>query len=451
MAESLALQMQNQENGEGDDITDTQMEYIASYAWNLARISVAYYNTTTCELYLAQEAVDLKPEFWHLKNLFRQLNQRAVLASGPPVFHQTIMTLLGIPQDESHVKYSVNRLKSTSRSKFLVYHNNDKTLLASQKRIYELNLSHMAHLKTPLERRYYIQTVIPMEQNLLVQALGNLLSYLDDNWKHMFLRTDQNPVISNVLVYHMDTQTLMDESSLFALQIFCEKDHPSGFIKSSGRMKRQDMSLFYLINKCASRMGTMELKILLQQPIRDIQELRSRHTTIEWFMNAENASLMGKLRQCLSNLLGLTEIFQKLVNGRNRVTLWKNFKSGLYYGINAGQVCQEIMERDGHVVGGTTIEALGKFSAETKTMEEVLMAINVIVDLDQSLRNNRFVVKFGVDAPLDEKKRQLKEVLNVMREEAGKELHTLPLCITEITVHYVAQVGFMLCKFAFYT
>lgn len=40
----------------------------------------------------------------------------------------------------------------------------------------------------------------------MVQSLGNLLTYLDANWRHLFLRNDSRPVISDLHVYQLDTQ-----------------------------------------------------------------------------------------------------------------------------------------------------------------------------------------------------------------------------------------------------
>lgn len=446
MAESLSLQgLDDQADGDIDEaIIQTPEEYISAYAYSSATITAAYYNTTTLELSLAHETVDLKPEFWHLKNLYRQLNHKVVLASGPVEFLRTLMCLMNLPNKEP-AQYSVNRLKSTNHSPFLVYTNNAKSLVASRKRIYELRLSHMRDMQTEMERQNFIQTLVPMNQTLLVQTLGNLLSYLDDNWKHMFLRNDRHPVISKIIIHHLESQMLMDDASFHALQIFNMKDHPSSFNKTV--LKREDQSLFHLINKCASRLGAMELRMVLQQPIRDLVELKARHATIEWFINAENNGLATKLRVCLKNVTQLSEQFQKLVNdGRARVNIWKNYKRGLYYGINAGNICKDIVTRDGAAVAGTIMESLAMFIDSTTSMQDALDAVNLIVDLQSSESNNRFTVKYGIDATLDEKKQKLLDLIGVMEQAANAELDKLPLFITQIRILFIAELGFVLCK-----
>lgn len=430
-----------------EELELTQHEYIASYIWESAYLSVAYYNTTTLELFIAHETVDLKPDYWHLKNLFRQLNVKTVLASGPNVFLTAIMELLNIPKDEKPVNFSVNRVKSTASAAFLVYNDNEKTLLASRKRILELRLSHMADLATDRDRHNFIETIIPLNQNLLVQALGNLLNYLDNNWKYLFLRTDRNPVISDVHIYRLDTHMLMDDASFHALQVFNLKDHPSGFKKSSYGSKREGFSLYSMMNKCASSIGSNELKMILQQPIRDMAELRARHATIEWLMDEKNGGLMVKLRSGLHNISNLSDLFQKLASTGGKPTIFRNFKRSLYYAKGVGDICIEAMENGAAAVMNTIIEELGNFIKERKDVGDVLLSVNLIVDLEEGLKIGRFCVKYGLYEELDAKKQKIHEVIDVLKQAAHDEIKTLPLNVNEITVHFVHELGFLLGKF----
>lgn len=153
-------------------------ECIASYTWNSGYISVAYYNISFLQLSISCETVDLKPDFWHLKNLLRQINVTTVLASGPTIFLTTIMQLLDLPAHDNPNDYRVGRVKSTSTAEFLVYTNNEKTLQTSRKRILELKLPRMDALKTEQERCNFIETILPLNQNLVVHSLGNFVTFM---------------------------------------------------------------------------------------------------------------------------------------------------------------------------------------------------------------------------------------------------------------------------------
>lgn len=327
-----------------------------------------------------------------------------------------------------------------------VYTNNEKTLQTSRKRILELKLSRMDALKTEQERCNFIETILPLNQNLVVHSLGNLLSYLDANWKHLFLRTDKNPVISDVFVCHLESNMLMDESTFSALQVFTAKDHPSGFKKSSNGSSKEGFSLYSIMNTCASRIGSSEMRMMLQQPIRDLAELQSRHAAIEWFIDVKNAAIIPKLRTCFRNIGNVSELFLKLVTSCGKPTIWRNFKRSLYYENCVGILCEQVMESGGAAIMGTVLEEMAKFSSEKNVLQLILDNINCIVDLEEGLKLGRFCVKFGLDPELDENKQTMMGVMDLLTESAKAELENLPQFVNELTVHSVHEMGFLLGK-----
>lgn len=195
-------------------------EIIASFIWLDGHICVSYYNVSSLDLYITFETVDLKPDFCHLQNLFRILpNMRNVLASGPDVFLTMIMKLLDLPKQMDLAQYRLQNLKSLSAATFVVYANNDKTLIENRKRILEMNMPRMHNNMTDQERFNFIETVVPMHQTLVVQCLGHLLHFLEANWKHLFLREETRPVVSDVKVYKLEGNVLIDDSTFSALQV----------------------------------------------------------------------------------------------------------------------------------------------------------------------------------------------------------------------------------------
>lgn len=432
---------------ENDDETISGDEFVASYAWHSAFISAAYYNTSTLELFLARESVDLKPDFWHLKNLFRQLNVRTVLASGPNIFLTTIMELLNMSPTENPGKYSVNVLKSTNNAKFVVFIDNPKNRLVNIKRILNMKLSNMNDMSTEQERSNFIKSVIPLGQHLVVRCLGNLLNHLDTNWKHMFLRADPNVVISDMHIYSLDTQMLIDEATYAALQIFSAKEHPSGFKRSTQGSLSEGLSLYRIMNKCRSRIGAREMKMVLQQPIRDLAELRSRQATIEWFCDERNANIRELFISALKKIGSVSDQFQRLVSSQGNPTMLKNFKATIYYTTHVAELCTLIMSEGGEDIKGTIIEDLAKHHKDKPYLQDVLKAINVVVDMEEGLEIGRFCVRYGLDKKLDELKIEMLNILQVLSTAAKKELANLPHCINEVTGHYVPELGFMFSKF----
>lgn len=207
------------EQQQDDDVGTPTDEVIASFIWCDGHICVSYYNVSSLELYITYEKADLRPDFCHLHNLFRIMpNMRNVIASGPDVFLKAVMKLLGMP-DIDPMRYRLHNLKSLSAATFIVYANNEKTLIENRQRILEMHMPRMPASMTQQERFNFVETIVPLHQTLIVQCLGNLLNFLDANWRHLFLREETRPVISDLQVYKLDGHVLIDESTFNTLQV----------------------------------------------------------------------------------------------------------------------------------------------------------------------------------------------------------------------------------------
>ena len=419
-------------------------QHIASYIWNSGHLSVAFYNTTTLELFVTYEAVDLKPDFWNLKNHFRQIEVSTVLASGPTVFLKAIMQLLDLPESADPHEYRITRAQPMTAAEFVVYMNNEKTLRDSRRRILELRLPGMKPHDSDKDRHNFIETILPLNQTLMVQCLGNLLNFLDSNWKQLFLRTDRNPIITDISIFQLNSQVLIDESTFCALQVFAPRDHPSAFKKSSHGSLKEGLSLYSIMNTCVSRIGSNTLRMMLQQPIRDLEELNLRHDTIEWCRKDRNSLLTGKFQTFLRGICNIGELFSKLVASRGKPALWKTFQRAIHHGHMIGVICADLVQTKPQEVQNTVLEQLGKFTLENQTIEGILQNMNVIIDLEESLKNGKFCVNFGLDTELDQKKEKLMEVLQILTDTARREIINSPDFVRELTVHFVHEMGFLI-------
>lgn len=430
----------------GEDGTPTD-EFISSYVWSEGHICAAYYNTTTFEMYLTYETVDLRPDFCHLKNLFSRINARSVLASGPNIFLLEIMQLLGLPNATDPNQYRLQRLKSLSAATFIVYTNNEKTLIENRQRILQLHLPRMPATITDQERFNCIENLVPLHQSLAVQCLGNLLHYLDSNWRHLFLRNEDRPVITDLLVYNLKSRVMIDDATFNALQVFSVTDHPSAFKKSSDHMssKENGPSLFRLMNSCVSRYGSNQLKTWLYQPIRDADEISMRLRTIDWCRNERNAVNMTTFRNALKKISNVGELFARLVKTHGKPTIWKAFKRTLYYANNIGGICKGLIRTNVADIMNTHIERFGRFANENDELLNMLKHLEVIIDLEESLERGRFCIKYGLDAELDAKKAKLTEAIDGFKERVKVELIDLPEI--EFTIHHVTEMGFLIGKF----
>lgn len=429
-----------------DDGTPTDV-LIASYVWNAGRFSVAFYNISTYALTVSNETFDLKPDFWHLKNLFRQTNVQTVLASGPQIFLKEVMNLFGMPKEADPSNYRLKNPNSTSAADFIVYTNNEKTLIANRKRILELKLPNMSAEYTELERSNFIGSVLPLDQNLVIESLGNLLNYIDINGKHLFLRINKSPVISSVTVKNLDSQLLVDSSTFDAMQVFAVQEHPSAFKRNMAGSSKEGLSLFRLINTCASQVGVNELKMILQQPTRDLSVLNLRYNTIEWFRDQQNALYTDRIRSYLKNIGNVCVIYGKLINSQGKPIIWKNLYKTVYYANSIGLTCKKLVENRANTVADTLLYKLGKYTTESNALQNVLEHMEYIIDFTESIKLEKFCVKFGLDPELDQMKETLLNVTKNITAKTTEEFKDLPDFVNELTIHFVHELGFLIGKF----
>lgn len=271
---------------------------------------------------------------------------------------------------------------------------------------------------------------------------GNLLNFLDANWRHLFLRNEERPIISNLFVYSLEGSVLIDDGTFNSLQVFTATDHPSAFKKNSRRPKEASQSLFSLMNTCVSRYGSNQLKTWLYQPIRDVDEIHLRLHTIEWLRDEKNAISITSIRSSLKKINNAGELYARLVRTHGKISVWKAFKRTLYHTNNIGEICKKLLRTNTADVAGTHIERLGMFANANNEVLNMLKHLDVIIDLEESLSRGRFCVKLGLDDELDQKKEKLFEAINGFRDRIKRELRDLPGF--EFIIHHVTEMGFLI-------
>lgn len=203
-----------------DEIITPIDEIIASFIWHNGDFVVSYYNLATLDLYISHITFDMRPHFCQMLNFLRIMpNIRNLLASGPDHFLQAVMRARGITEKTDPKVYKLNNLESVTAATFIVYTNNEKTAVINRRRIYQLQLPRMSKDMNDTDRHNFMNAVIPMHHTLIVQCLGNLLSFLDVNWNHLFLHQEARVVVSDLRIYKLEDNVLIDESTFRALKV----------------------------------------------------------------------------------------------------------------------------------------------------------------------------------------------------------------------------------------
>lgn len=380
-----------------------------------------------------------------MKQIFQQVKPSFLVGTGNSTFFDELVLLLDPTLDKKdYQKFKVSKKKAANADSTNVsfYQLNRGKQDELQNRIYELNLPGIMTQSTKEETVHFINSILPMKQELVVACLGNLLKYLNDNhlkWQNAFIAYDKNPMITNVIISTLEAQVLIDEFSFNSLNIFSNINHPSSF---KLQVRKDGLSLFNLLNHCASSVGVQELKTILRQPTRDIQELNIRLTTVEWCMAEKNLSHVQRFRGFLGGLINIQAAFRRImVNHGNSFVDWKSFKRTIF---NINTICHLSSTLSNDQIKGTILIQLASFHKEGVSINGVLFGLERIVDIEATETKKRFCVKKDLDLQLDEKKAALDKILEDFN---GMELDESLLKInnthdTFSFVHY-KEIGFV--------
>lgn len=420
--------------------TESESKLILSICWETGYLSAAFFNTDTMELSVMQKTIELRPEFINLNNLFRITTPDYILMSGHDDFLKEVLRINNIsPEDELKLLKADKNCANFSSNVFILPMDK-KTLFAKKNRILKLNLPGMLKNQTDDERVYFLESVLPIKDDLTVQTIGNLLQYLDKNWRRIYNQSDLNPVIVDLNVFCMQGQLLMDSVTFDGLQIFTSSNHPSGFKKGAAGTVIEGFSIYGLLNKCSSLNGSNELKIMLKQPTRDLLELHLRHSTIDWLRDGRNYEIVETIKTNIKKIKNVNLIFGRLFSNSGKPNDWKVLKQTTYHSFLLCKLCLELSENNSTII--TFIKDFADIIRNNSNLELIVQTIDEVVDLEETEKNNRFVVNSDIDLSLDEKKKQIIEIQNKIQEDSN--ISELPNFITSINVLHMPGYGFLI-------
>jgi hypothetical protein len=180
-----------------------------------------------------------------------------LVASGANTFLEELVQLLDLPGVTDINRFKVQKSKTsnanTSNMAFFTF-NRKNQHEGYGKRIYLLDFLGLPAESSRTDRQIFIDSALPMNQELMIISLGNLVKFLHNNFKlrHIFLNLEASPIFTNLIVFSMESQVLLDDTTFAALNIFSNIYHSSSF---KTQVRRDGLSLFNMLNQCNSSVG----------------------------------------------------------------------------------------------------------------------------------------------------------------------------------------------------
>ncbi|XP_069491251.1 mutS protein homolog 5 isoform X1 [Ambystoma mexicanum] len=396
-----------------------------SILWHTGQLGAAYYDLGDCSIHFMPDA----PDSESLKLLQRIIDQ---------VQPQSILT--SAKQDQNMSDF-LRRVGSDGpddtdrRPEIVLFPNLDFGLEVSKQRILSGHFPFMPSHLTETERILYLSSVIPFDSPTMVRALGGLLKFLER--RRIGVELEDLTVGVPILAFKKFSLTHivnMDKDTYCVLQIFKTEVHPSVYKLASGL--KEGFSLYGIMNRCRSRWGEKLMRLWFMRPTRNLKELNTRLDVIQFFMLARNYEVVQTLQDCLRNIKNVPLILKRMTVSHSKVNDWQALYKTVYSAVGIRDTCRSLSQ---------SIELFARVAhAFTNDLNYIASLISKVVDFEESLTENRFTVKPGIDPAIDEKKRKLMGLSDFLTEVARKELDNLDSRIPTCCVIYIPLIGFLL-------
>ncbi|XP_055610336.1 mutS protein homolog 5-like [Uranotaenia lowii] len=406
---------------------------ILSICWSSGEFSGCYYDLDQAELYAVQQAPDAEPQYAQARNLIRQCNPLFTLVSGSSKFTSEASELLGLSGDTPLQRIGSGKLESWEKARVCDF--GPKALQTSVAKVMSLNLPGLPAEASTAERKFFLESVIPFSQELLVHSIGCMLTLLG-----LILPEQAGTLITKINIVAPESLLIVDKFTYEALQLFDSQLHPSGF---KFNMESNSRSLFNLYNRCCSHLGKRKLVNIMQQPSRDLEELNRRLETVQWLSDPLNKTTVEEMRKYLRNVTQVWCQYRKICRKNSDISVWKSFKKNIYY---AYLLCKLCLGAQNSSLQGTPIGDLAGYVAESDgPLKRLLYTLDKVIDLERVEISGKISFKDGLDQELDQLRINFDDVGSKLLETSRLDIESISMDIEDLLVAFLPSYGFVFC------
>ncbi|PKC07226.1 hypothetical protein RhiirA5_500820 [Rhizophagus irregularis] len=390
------------------------------------KLGCAYYNLETSKLYLMEDIDETFP--YDLLNLLRyQILPTVIIANSNA--------------DDDFIEILKMQDDSISVEPELIIRPSTEFLYTSAKmRLLSVRFGEYNHVTSNLEsskRETYLQLscVVNMESVETICCAGALISYISRAKITEGIPEDQPLDISEIEQFSLKRFLHINSDALCSLQIFEDESHPNMHMRARSK---EGLSLFGILNNTRTTSGKQLLKQWFLRPTLDLDIIDERHRTIECFLQTDNLENSEQLVSCLKNIKNIPKIIDNM-KGNLNIKDWQSLLQFAFYCLKIRNIVRELNHSE-------NIQIFTKIKETfiVADLKDIGSYINVI-DFDESVKENRIVVKSHIDEELDHMKRTYDGLDDFLSEVAREISTTIPseFALT-LNVIYFPQLGYLI-------
>ncbi|XP_011270058.1 MSH5 protein, variant [Capsaspora owczarzaki ATCC 30864] len=403
-----------------NDAFDEHERVILAISWRSGMLGAAYYDTNTMQLHVISDVRDAN-DLSVLEMVFMQVSPDVVVISTNQD-EDVVVRLRGLMATgvagEGKPACTLEKLPAGDFAPDLC-----------KRRLIHAHCAMVPPYLRDEEREVFIQSAVPFENVQMIRAAGALVRFIELHRVGVELEDAHVRVpITTIEMTCLDRMMAMDDNALSSLQIFQKESHPvTGKLGKNGG--KEGLSLFGLANRTRTSLGSAKLR-----PLADLSEIRERHRTIAFLLNPEHADTLKVLTDCVRQIKNMVRIIGFMQRSHASPSDWKVLFKSMYHAVQL-QTALKALNSDLRIFS----EFASCFGPD---IPETIALINKIIDFDQSIVQQRFVVKAAIDNTLDEMKRMYQGLPDLMTNVALAEMDDNAE-IDECNVVYFPQIGYL--------
>lgn len=153
-----------------------------------------------------------------------------------------------------------------------------------------------------------LASVVDFDSSILLRALGALLSFLQST----IFRMEEGSTVTIYSIKYCECSRYMkiDPTTLKALHIFATEHHPL-IAKGPGKEK-EGYSLFTLLDRTKSKIGSQCLREWMSKPLLDVEEIKKRHDGIHLLLRSCFSGCVSTLMNLLQRIGAVDKILLRM-------------------------------------------------------------------------------------------------------------------------------------------
>ena len=319
----------------------------------------------------------------------------------------------------------------------------------------------------PVSVYHALATMIDFESKAQIQAVGSLLSFLNNTIFRLNndeTSGDAHIVVSDIVRANSSMFMTISAETLASLNVFSTEYHPLAIAKGTGNAK-EGSSLFSLLDRTKSRSGRERLKEWMLKPLVDLNAIQRRQNGVDLFLLQDMAEARSTIVQVLANVAAVDKILQRI----HKCCAKPQDFLGLFHSLEAvtqivhvlqhqvlfalqqllaavhqapeNQPCPDSISSEYQILSSMDfVESLLE-NCNTELAQDLADRLKAAIDLEATADWHTVLIRRGYDQELDcwkEQYSRLSRTLRAVGEEHGQQF---PHLRDFMDIIFIPQVG----------